>query len=109
MHGADDDGWRIPAKAMEDAVIWPLLDVPRSQSRTMDAMCLKNSSIALLTKLKAQATLISHQLEEGKPDEKRSILHAAIQHISIATNTITLMLDKPGLARILDIRYSMFG
>tara|TARA_R110000868_G_scaffold143571_1_gene361773 strand:- start:235 stop:1917 length:1683 start_codon:yes stop_codon:yes gene_type:complete len=107
MHGAHEnsDGWRIPAKVMEDTVMVPLLDLLRNQSRLMDIMCLKDPSVSLLTKLKTQAVSLADQLEESKPEDKRDILQSVIQRIELGPKSITLTLDKSRLADSLHIPY----
>jgi len=105
MHGAhvDNEGWRISAKTMEDTVIAPLLDLLRNRSRLMDLLCLKDASISALNKLKKQAISLADQLEESKPKDKRDILQTVIQSVILDPKSITLILDKSGLAEALRV------
>ena len=105
MHGAhaDNEGWRISTKTMENTVIVPLLDLLRNQSRLMDIMCLKDPSVSALNKLKAQAMSLANQLEESKPEDKRDILQNVVQRVNLDPKSITLILDKSGLAEVLHI------
>jgi len=105
MHGVDEynNGWRIPAKALEVAVIEPLLEMVQCQSRVMDIMCLKDPGIASINSLQVQALRLAHQLGEGKPEDKRNILQAIVQRINLAPKSITLVIDKSGLAQALNI------
>jgi site-specific DNA recombinase len=105
MHGAhaNNEGWRIPAKTMEEAVVAPLLELCRSQSRLMDLMCPRNPTVSSLTKLKAQAMNLVHQLEDGKSEVKRDILQTVIQRVDLGPKSFKLRLDKTGLAEVLSI------
>jgi DNA invertase Pin-like site-specific DNA recombinase len=106
MHGAHENnvGWRIPAKTMEEAVVASLLNMFRSQSRLMDIMCLQDPSINSLTMLKMQAAKLTQQLEEGNLEDRRNILQAIIQRIELASKSLTLVLDKSGLAKIFGVK-----
>jgi hypothetical protein len=105
MHGAhaNNEGWRIPAKAMEDTVMVPLLDLLRNLSRLMDVMSLKDPNINALTKLKAQAMSLADQLEESKPQDKRKILQIVINRVDLGPKSIKLILDKSELPEVLRV------
>jgi len=105
MHGAHDnnEGWRLPAKTLEYAVKSALLDFLGSQSRLMDCLQTTEPDITLVTKLKTNAAALGSILTNGAADEKRDVVQSILHRIELAPISITLNLERPGLAKIVDV------
>ena len=105
MHGAhrNAEGWRMPARTLEQVVIASLSELCRSPSRLMDLVSPEEPCMAALAGLKARAIGLSDRLLNGPLEEKRGLLHSIIQRIDLTPTSIILLLHKPALARLLDL------
>ena len=104
MHGGGDkEGWRLPAKTLEDAAIDPISELLHDQSRLIDIFELQNHSAADIDKLENIAIGLSYEISSGTPDERRRILQAIIQRVELARDEISITLDKVELSKTLSL------
>ncbi|MAF96636.1 MAG: hypothetical protein CMM60_12905 [Rhodospirillaceae bacterium] len=98
-----DDGWRLPAKALESAIIVPIQTLLRDQVRLMDMLHLVSHSLKDLKSLKVQSDTAASKLTDEMPGIQRDLLQTAIQRIELSAESITITLSRKGLAKILKI------
>jgi len=104
MHEAHKhkDGWCLPAKTLEAAIITPITDFLQDQRHLIDLLQMEGQSVQALTSLKARAAIVTIQLADGEPNEKKRLLQEIIERIDLAPETITIMLSRSGLAEALE-------
>ncbi len=105
MHDAhrSDDGWRLPAASLEDAVITPIRNLLQDRARLMDMLDLEQHSPAVLNALNTQSHEMMVQLTDGAPGTRRDILQAIIQRVSLSSESIALTLNRKALAEMLQV------
>ena len=104
MHEAHKhkDGWRLPAKTLEEAIVTPITDILQDQRRLIDLLQMESQSVQALTGLKARATIVATQLADGEPNEKKRLLQEIIERIDLAPETIGITISRSGLAEALE-------
>jgi DNA invertase Pin-like site-specific DNA recombinase len=101
--GRDKEGWRLPAKTLEDTITAPIFKLLQSQSRLIDILELHNYCAADIDKLGNMAASLSGEIYSGVPDVQRPILQAIIQRIDLTRNEVSITLDKVELSKTVGI------
>ena len=101
--GSDNDGWRLPAKTLEDAVTEPICELLQDQSRLIDVFELHNHGAADIDKLENMATSLPDEINFGAPDVRRHILQAIIQRIDLTRDRVSITLDKVEFSKTLGL------
>jgi site-specific DNA recombinase len=101
--GRDKEGWRLPAKTLEDTITAPISELLQNQSRLIDILKLHNYCAADINKLGNMAASLSDEICSGVSDVQRPILQAIIQRIDLTQNQVLIILDKVELSKTLGI------
>ncbi|MEX1036590.1 MAG: recombinase family protein [Sneathiella sp.] len=100
----DAGGWRLPAHILEAAVLNPVQELLRDQSRLIDVFELKNHSLFELQSINEQAVALAAKMAGSDMDSQRHIIQALIHRVSLSHGSITIDLSRNALVRLLDVK-----
>lgn len=105
MHDAHlrDDGWRLPAKTLETAVIGVIHELLNDQSRLMDLLRFTDNAPTNLKILRVQSSAMTNGLTEGELNTKRYLLQSVVHRITLSTKSVSIDLKRSSLAKILNV------
>ena len=96
------DGWRLPARALEKAVIDGLCGVLRDQPRLIEEIGATSPNATQIRHALASAEELADRLSTASPDEQHRLLHQLIRRIDLAPEDLRLRVDRPVLIDALD-------
>jgi DNA invertase Pin-like site-specific DNA recombinase len=105
MHGThpEDDGWRLPAAMFENTVLESIQNLLRDQQRLIDALRITDQRPVDLIRLERQARQAVDDLKGGDVARRNDILQTSVRRIDLAASSMTIRLDRHGLAKTLGI------
>jgi site-specific DNA recombinase len=100
MHrmGSATDGWRLPAKELEVAILQSVGDFLRDALRVVKALQLNDVSPDRLRRIVGRAAAAAGELMDGPPDLQRQLLSALVHRITLQANSIRIEIKRSGLA-----------
>jgi DNA invertase Pin-like site-specific DNA recombinase len=103
MHrmGATTDGWRLPAKELEGAILQALRDFLRDELRIVEALKLKDISPDRLRGIVGGAAATADELMNGTPDRERQLLSTLLHQITLRADSIRIQIKRSGLSGLL--------
>jgi site-specific DNA recombinase len=111
MHNArqHDGGWRLPAATLENAVLGQLKQFLRDRNRLIDSLQIGDQRPSDLSGLIRQAETVVEELDADDTAHQRDVLQRSIRRIELSGSSITIKLDRSGLAMTLGIKPTCFG
>jgi site-specific DNA recombinase len=105
MGGAKNntDGWRLPVKALDSAVVTVLTQLLKNETEWITELNSDGVTIIDLKRAGHQAQQIFAKLSGGDYPNKKTLVRAIIKRVDIAVSKITLHINKRGLAESLGI------
>jgi len=105
MHHADrhKNGWRIPAREIERAVVNQITELLSDQHRMMGFFPKDEITIDAAANLDARAAALIEQLAGGSGTEAQLLIQQVIQKIDIGNGTIDVTYDKSELGNVLGL------
>ena len=101
-HADGQDGWRLPAKELEETVIRCLTDLLRDPQRVVDIVADGDVSPSLIRSIRTHARNLVGHLENDHPCEKRDWLRRVTKRIDISPNRLAIKLDRAAVMDFLD-------
>jgi DNA invertase Pin-like site-specific DNA recombinase len=100
--GTDDkSGWRLPAKALENAVVAGLSQFLRKSAEVIDLIQLSDASPDLLQWLDGEIGRVRNILTTAPPSDRRAIVQRFITRVDLAHGKLSLSLDLAELQQLL--------
>src|SRR5262249_23490621 len=99
--GATADGWRVPAKELEVAVVQATCRCLRNDLWLIQALQLEQSSPERLLHAFTQAAAMADKLEAKLDEHRREVLTEIIHRISLSSDSIRLEIRRAALAALL--------
>jgi len=99
--GATADGWRVPAKELEAAVVQATCRCLRDDLWLIKALQLDQSSPERLLQALTQAAAMADKLEAKFDEHRRELLTEIIHRISLGSDSIRLEIRRAALAALL--------
>src|SRR5262249_44833694 len=99
--GATADGWRVPAKELEAAVVQATCRCLRDDLWLIQALHLNQSSPERLLQALTQAAAMADKLEAKLDEHRRELLTEIIHRISLGSDSIRLEIRRAALAALL--------
>ena len=90
-----DDGWRVPAHVLDDAIIAQLRSVLTDPHRLLELLPLKEIADARSTI--AGAAHFAQQLEQAEPEQAQALLRALVHRIDLGRDQLTIKMWRPAL------------
>ena len=105
MHPTNDasDGWRIPAAALEEAIIRAICCFLRDELRLVEDLSLKQGSPEVLSQAINRAGALATELEQGTNDRRRDVLPNLLLRATLHRELIRLEINPSSLAALLRI------
>jgi len=100
MHrtGSSTDGWRLPAKELEDTTLQVIRECLRDELRIVEALNLKDISPDRLRGIAGGAAATADELMDGTPDRQRLLLSALLHRTTLRADSIRIEIKRSGLA-----------
>jgi site-specific DNA recombinase len=106
LHPTDStsDGWRLPAKELEVAVLQALCELLRDELRIVAAMQLNDARPDRLRGVIDQAAIAAGALMEGafERQRQRQLLSGLLNRIILDPDSLRIEIKRSGLARLLE-------
>ena len=101
MHRNDqtENGWRLPAKELEDAVVQTVGGFLRDELQLIDALHLPDAAPDRLRTMLAQAKSVASEIEGGQ--RRAELLRLLIRHVSLHPDSIRIALKRVTLAGLI--------
>jgi DNA invertase Pin-like site-specific DNA recombinase len=96
-----DDGWRLPAATLENAVRTCLKQFFEDRARLIDALPRIDQRPSDLARLLRRAEELPKQLDEDNVARQREVLQMVVRRIELSNASISMRLYPRGLARVL--------
>jgi DNA invertase Pin-like site-specific DNA recombinase len=111
MHDGDryDDGWRLPAATLENAVRASLRQFFEDRTRLIDALKLKDHRASDLALLIRRAARLAAQFITEDVAHQRDVIQRFVRRIDLKFASILIRLDAGGLAAVLDVDPDSIG
>ena len=105
MHDADrhHDGWRLPARELEELVVTRILELLRNPQQLFEALGAVGQRPASLNRIMRQAKLAATELLEGNNKDRRDSLREILIRVDISTLSVDIKLGRSKLAKMLKI------
>ncbi len=105
MHDADrhHDGWRLPARELEEVVVTRILELLRNPQQLFEALGAVGQRPASLDRIMRQAELAATELVEGNDKGRHDTLREVVFRVEISTLSVTIKLGRSNLAKMLKI------
>ncbi len=99
MHrtGAVDDGWRVPAKELDGAVVQIVGNFLRNEIRIIDALQLPNTAANRLQRILRNVAAAADDLTGEQPERRRQLLHLLLHRVTLDTGSIRIEIKRSGL------------
>ena len=88
------DGWRLPARAIEEAVLNGVCTLLRDKLRLIDALSLTGRRLKMML---SKASQLGNRTLEAGPAEQREFLLEVVDHIEVRRNRIRIILRANSL------------
>ncbi len=99
-----DDGWRLPAKTLEAAILSPIQELLLDQSQLMDILHLKDQRLPDLQLINGQAIALAEKIMVNHTASRQDLLQALIHRVELKSDSISIDLSREALARLLQIK-----
>jgi DNA invertase Pin-like site-specific DNA recombinase len=100
--GTDDKrGWRLPAKALENAVIAGLSQFLSKSGEIIDLIKLSDASPELLQWLDGEIRRVRHILATAPPADRRTLIQRIMTRVDLGHEILSLSLDLASLRQLL--------
>jgi site-specific DNA recombinase len=99
--GGPADGWRLPAKELEAAVLQAIHDFLGDELRVVAALQLDDATPDRLRAAIAKAAVVSDALRDGVPDRRRQLVTALIERVTLSPDALRIEIKRSCLARVL--------
>ncbi len=105
MHDADrhHDGWRLPARELEELVVTRIVELLRNPQQLFEALGAVGQRPASLNRIMRQAKLAATELLEGNNKDRRDSLRKILIRVDISTLSVDIKLGRSKLAKMLKI------
>jgi site-specific DNA recombinase len=97
----NQDGWRLPAKELEGAVLNCLIRFLNNQQQLLDELHLSDQTINLQQVALRQANRMVRHLTNKTPSQQRKLVHSIIEKVCITPGKLELALNASNLAKTL--------
>jgi site-specific DNA recombinase len=99
MHrtGSNENGWRLPAKELDQLVVQRVRDFLRDKIRLIDALEMTHSASEQLRVVLRRATTLATDLEDGPDDARGRLLHQLLHRVTLSPGSIHMKLRRSGL------------
>ena len=103
IHRADEtqDGWRVPARELEQAVKQIVGGFLRDELRVVEALQLQNASAEHLRRILHRAAAAAEELEAGTAERQRLLLSDLLDRVSLGPTSIRIEVRTTRLASML--------
>ena len=99
--GPTVDGWRLPAKEPEGAVLQIVRDLLKDEVRLLEALNITDAAPNQLRKSIAQAGSVADELEDAPFERRRQLLSALLHSATICPNSLCVRIKRASLAAML--------
>ncbi len=102
MHrsNSDVDGWRIPAKELDGAVLRVVSDFLRDELRVIGALQLADTPPNRLRKILQYAAAAADDLQAEQPASRQHLLRSLVHHVTLHAGSIHVAIRRSGLATL---------
>jgi site-specific DNA recombinase len=106
MHktGSATDGWRLPAKEIELAVLQTILHFLKDKLRIVEALHLNDALPNQLREVFGHAAAVSNELKDGRPERQRQLLSALLNRITLRADSMSVEVKRSDLASLLTLK-----
>jgi site-specific DNA recombinase len=103
MHptGSATEGWRLPAKELEVAILQTVSDFLKDALRVVEALQLHDIPPDPLRVVAGCAAAAADELTDGPPDRQRQLLSALLDRATLRAASIHIEIKRSGLAGLL--------
>ena len=92
------DGWRLPARAIENVVLNGIRDLLRNEARLIDALNLTGHRLKTML---SEASRLSDRTLEAGPAEQRDVLLEAVTRIEVRQDRVRIVLRAGALREMI--------
>jgi DNA invertase Pin-like site-specific DNA recombinase len=99
MHrtGSPEDGWRLPAKELDCAVVQTVSDFLKDELRLIDALDLTSCAPNQLRAILRRAAVLAGDLNDSPNNDQRRHLHQLLHRVTLHRDSIQIALCRAGL------------
>jgi DNA invertase Pin-like site-specific DNA recombinase len=95
---ATGEGWRLPAKELEDLVTKSVDDFLKDERRLVHVLRLTDIAPARLRAILGQAATAARHLEQARTERQRRLLRCLLHCVTIQPDSIIIEIKRSGLA-----------
>jgi len=91
------DGWRLPAKQLEDRIISVLHEFLNDQSRLMDKLDLHECTMDQISAVLGFAKQFAEQFQGNNPAQRHEAIRSLVSRVTLRTSGISIVIDASQL------------
>jgi DNA invertase Pin-like site-specific DNA recombinase len=95
------DGWRLPAKELEVAVVRPIRDFLSDEPRLVKTLQLDDTPPDRLRGVIARAAAVAKELHDQPRERQRDLLSTLVHQVTLTPNSIRIEIERSGLMGLL--------
>ena len=99
--GSASDGWRLPARELEGAVLHTIYDFLRDELRVVSALPLTDTLPHRLRGVTVHATATAEELKDGSHERQRQLLSSLLHRVTLSPDSIVIEIKRSALAALL--------
>jgi DNA invertase Pin-like site-specific DNA recombinase len=95
------DGWRLPAKELEVAVVRPIRHFLSDELRLVKALQLNDTRPDRLREIVARTAAVAKELHDEPLERQRDLLSTLVHQVTLTPNSIRIEIERSGLMALL--------